>query len=215
MRSNELVTYWRENNIIKDEKLLEVFSEINRRLFVPDEFADQAYEDHPLPIGEGQTISQPTTVMIMTQALEVKPGMNVLEIGSGSGYQAAILAQLVGPEGHVFSIERLIFLVTLARKNLERTKITNVRIIEGDGTLGYPSQSPFDRIIITAAAPSIPQPIFDQLKEGGQMVVPIGDRHTQEMMIVEKINGKLKQQSIGSFVFVPLIGKFGFKDASS
>ena len=212
MRSDDLIKYWRDAKIISDERLLSVFVKIDRRTFVPPELEDQAYDDRPLPIGSDQTISQPTTVMIMTQALQIERGMKILEVGCGSGYQAAMLGLLTGPAGRVFSVERLSQLVAIARKNLASAGVRNVIIIEGDGTEGYAPEAPYDRIIVTAAAPAIPTPLALQLKEGGKIVVPVGDQFSQKMIVGTKKAGEIITQSIGDFVFVPLIGKYGFKD---
>lgn len=213
MQKNELVEYWQSTGMIHDNRVIEAFLKVDRTLFVPKEHITQAYEDHPVPIGEGQTISQPTTVMIMTQALEVKRGMQIMEIGCGSGYQAAILSHLAGDTGIIYTIERQKNLITLAKRNLTKAGITNVNIIHGDGSQGYTLHAPYDRIIVTAAAPVVPHPLLDQLN--GIMVLPVGQQYSQKMIIIKKHEHNVTAKNLGEFVFVPLIGKHGFKVASS
>ena len=210
MEKDNLLKYW-QSGIITDSLVLDSFRAIDRTLFVPVELKEDAYDDWPLPIGFGQTISQPTTVMIMTQALEPKSGMKILEIGCGSGYQAALLACIVGSKGKIYSVERIADLINLATKNLHKANIKNVELIEGDGTLGLANKSPFDRIIVTAASPAIPQTLIDQLKEEGIIVIPVG-QYSQTMTVGKKRKGKMGYNSLGEFTFVPLLGKFGFKE---
>src|SRR5512137_383040 len=158
----------------------------------------------PLPIGEGQTISQPSTVVAMTEALDVSAGQKVLEVGTGSGWQAAMLAKIVGPSGSVRTIERFSSLAESAKRNLENAGIKNVKVTVGDGSLGAKEGAPYDRIIITAACPDIPQPLLEQLKVGGKMVLPIGDLYTQKMFLIEKVReGSVTRKSLGGFRFVP------------
>jgi protein-L-isoaspartate(D-aspartate) O-methyltransferase len=147
----------------------------------------------------------------MTEALGLKEGDSVLEIGTGSGWQSAILSHLVGEKGHVYSIEILEELAEFARQNLNRVGIKNVDVFTGDGSLGMKDKAPFDKIIVTAASPEIPKPLLEQLKVGGTMVLPIGNLYLQEMYVVRKLKNKVEKNSIGSFMFVPLVGKYGFK----
>ena len=206
----QLVEHWISSGIIKDKKIIEAFRKVSRELFVAEERKEEAYGDYPLPIGKGQTISQPTTVMIMTQALELKEGDKVLEVGSGSGYQAAIIANIVGDNGRVISTEIVDELVESAKSNIKKLKLKNVEIIKHDGSKGYSKEAPYDRIIITAACPKIPNPLIKQLKEGGIIVAPVGNMNEQEMIKGRKIKGKLIKENLGDFMFVPLKGKHGY-----
>jgi protein-L-isoaspartate(D-aspartate) O-methyltransferase len=187
-----------------------------RWMFVPRLETPRAYRDLPLEIGGGQTISQPSTVVIMTEALKVGPGMKVLEIGAGSGWQAGILARLVGSATKVYTIERLNELAENAKRNLENAGIDNVEVKAGDGSEGFKDKAPFDRIIVTAAVPDVPQPLVDQLKVGGRIVAPIGDLYGQHLFIITKLReGAIDRKDLGTFKFVPLIGKYGFKSGRS
>ncbi|MGA2193244.1 MAG: protein-L-isoaspartate(D-aspartate) O-methyltransferase, partial [Nitrospirota bacterium] len=191
---------------IKDQRVLRAMLKVPRHLFVEEALWDRAYGDYALPIGEGQTISQPYMVAVMTELLELTGDEKVLEIGTGSGYQAAVLAEL---SCRVFTIERIGALGTRARKVLDALGYSNVAVRMFDGTYGWPDQAPFDAIIITAASPEIPQPLFDQLKEGGRMVIPIGTKWIQTLTVVKKLpGGKMDiSESIGC-VFVPLLGAY-------
>ncbi len=193
---------------VRDPEVLAAMQRIPRHLFVPEDCERSAYEDRPLPIGEGQTISQPYIVAVMTEQLELQPRDRVLEIGAGSGYQAALLAELAGP---VISIERLENLADRARANLARAGITGVRVVVGDGTEGYPPEAPYDAIIITAASPRVPQPLIDQLAEGGRLIAPIGPRDCQDLIKLVKREGRVERTSLGGVCFVPLIGQFGWR----
>lgn len=193
---------------IRDERVLAAMREVPRHLFVPKGYERAAYEDRPLPIGEGQTISQPYIVAVMTEQLEIKPQDRVLEIGSGSGYQAALLAGLAGT---VISIERLEGVAEQARENLARAGVTGVRIIVGDGTEGYPPEAPYDAIIVTAASPGVPEPLIEQLAEGGRLIAPIGPRDCQDLVKLVKREGKVETIPLGGVCFVPLIGQFGWR----
>ena len=164
-----------------------------------------------MPIPGGATISQPTTVLMMTQALEVKPGQKILEVGTGSGYQAAILSKLVGTKGKIITTEIVKQLEDYARSNLRKANIKNVIIIHTDGSQGYEQEAPYDRIIVTAACPHVPEPLVAQLKEQGILIAPVGSRHSQELLKIKKSKGKLTTENLGSFMFVPLKGKFGFE----
>jgi protein-L-isoaspartate(D-aspartate) O-methyltransferase len=192
---------------IRDQRLLEVMRELPRHRFVPRELVSRAYEDGPLPIGEEQTISQPYIVAEMTQALGLKGGEKVLEIGTGSGYQTAILCRM---SQEVVTVERLESLSRSAQAMLSALGIGNVRFRIGDGTLGAPEDAPFDRIIVTAAAPDVPTPLFAQMREGGIMVIPIGGRWEQDLVSVRKEEGMLHKEYLGGCRFVPLLGECGF-----
>jgi protein-L-isoaspartate(D-aspartate) O-methyltransferase len=192
------------------EPVLAAMSQVPRELFVPEHLGERAYDDMPLPIGLNQTISAPHMVAIMCELLELKPGMNVLEVGGGSGYHAAVMAVLVGPKGHVYSVERMPELVAFARKNLQKAGIENVTMIEADGSLGLPEHAPYDRISVAATAPQIPESLKQQLRVGGKMILPVG-RDFQELLLVTRTNGFSVEEKMG-VVFVPLIGKEGFKE---
>ncbi len=206
----ELIRQWRSLNI--DERLLKAFEETPREQFVPASFREHAYDDHPLPTVRAQSISQPTTVMLMLQALNVKKGNKVLEVGSGGGYQAALISKVIGPAGLLVSLEVIPELVGIARENLSRMGLANVQIMEGDGGEGFPEEAPYDNIIITAACPTIPEPLIAQLKEGGIIIAPVGDLESQMMVRGVKEHGKMELEFLGSFMFVPMRGRYGFKE---
>lgn len=211
MQSNEeLVSYLLEQGYA-DEKVAEAMRKADRSFFVPGEYKKYAYVDAPLPIGKDQTISAPGVVAFMSKSLDVKKGMKILEVGSGSGYQAAILAELVGNKGKVYTIERIIELVMLARNNITKLGYKNIEFTHGDGTKGYKEKAPFDRIIVTAAAPSIPHPLLEQLIDGGKLVIPVGNTFWQNLQLVEKYGKETKITNIMPVVFVPLLGEFGHK----
>lgn len=209
MKDN-LVQYWEKSGLIKDKRVIEAFKDVPREKFILKEHSNEAYGDYPLPIFDNQTISQPTTVMIMTQALEVKPGNKVLEIGTGSGYQAAILSKLVGSKGVVVTTEIRERLVDFAKKNLEAVGIKNVYVMHADGSKGYEKEAPYDRIIVTAAAPAPPDVLVRQLKVGGILLIPVGSFYVQEMLKIRKTKKGLEKESLGTFRFVPLQGEHGW-----
>ncbi|GAB5045852.1 protein-L-isoaspartate(D-aspartate) O-methyltransferase [Thermodesulfovibrio sp. TK110] len=194
---------------IRDKRVIEVMKKIPRHLFVPEDIIDSAYDDRALPIGHGQTISQPYIVALMTELLELKGDEKVLEIGTGSGYQAAILAELAR---EVHTVERVEPLATAAKKRFENLGIQNIRVYIRDGTEGIPEEAPFDRIIITAATPDIPEPLIAQLKEGGIIVAPVGERYSQYMLKAIKKDSEIERHYLIPVAFVPLIGKYGWKE---
>ena len=194
------------------ERVAEAMLKVPRHVFVPPEYRREAYNDYPLPIGYDQTISAPHMVAIMCELLDLKEGMKVLEIGTGSGYHAAIVAELVGKDGKVITIERIPELAKRAEKTLKELGYDNVIVIVGDGSEGYKDEAPYDRIYVTATAPEVPPPLIDQLKEGGKMVIPIGNFSQYLYLIEKKKGGKIEKRNMGPVRFVPLIGKFGFKD---
>lgn len=190
--------------------VISAMSRVPREMFLPDLLQSRAYDDTPLPIGQGQTISAPHMVAIMCTILDLQPGMNVLEVGGGSGYHAAVMAELVRPGGHVYAVERIAELAEAARSNLARAGVENVTVIHSDGSLGLPEHAPYDRISVAATAPSIPEPLKQQLKSGGRMVLPVG-RDSQELYLVTRKNGFSLERKMG-VIFVPLIGQEGFKE---
>jgi protein-L-isoaspartate(D-aspartate) O-methyltransferase len=192
---------------IHDQRVLSAMKEIPRHLFVPPPYAKSAYEDCPLPIGNGQTISQPYIVGLMTELLATRQTDSVLEIGTGCGYQAAVLAALVR---QVTTIERIPEVARLAIENLATVGIKNVEVIVADGTVGSPQNAPYDGIIITAATPSVPQPLIEQLGEGGRLVAPVGGRDIQELIRLRKKDGSITEEHHGGVRFVPLIGECGW-----
>lgn len=192
---------------ITDERVLSAMRRVPRHLFVEVPLRERAHGDHPLPIGEEQTISQPYIVGLMSQLLELRGQEKVLEVGTGSGYQTAVLAELAR---RVCSIERLPRLAERARTLLEHLGYDNVWVRVGSGTLGWPDEAPFDRILVTAGGPSIPPPLFQQLGEGGRMVVPVGDVANQTLTVVEKVRGEMKTRSCGDCKFVKLVGKYAW-----
>jgi protein-L-isoaspartate(D-aspartate) O-methyltransferase len=208
----EMVEFQVRARGIRDERVLAAMRKVPRHLFVPKGFERAAYEDRPLPIGEGQTISQPYIVAVMTEQLELQPEDRVLEVGTGSGYQAALLAELAGS---VISIERLASLADRARENLARAGVTGVQVVVGDGTEGYPPEAPYDAIIVTAASPGVPQPLIDQLAEGGRLIAPVGPRECQDLIKLVKREGRVESIPLGGVCFVPLIGQFGWRGEDS
>ena len=194
---------------IKDERVLEVFKKIERHKFIPKDLITNAYADFPVPIGENQTISQPYIVALITEQLSLTGEEKILEIGTGSGYQTAILAELAK---EVYSIERLEYLNKRAEIVLKELGYKNIKMKVDDGTLGWPEFAPFDRIIITAASPRIPLPLIEQLKENGKLILPLGESLGQVLTLVEKKKDKLESIRICGCVFVTLIGKYGYRD---
>ncbi|MEM4035778.1 MAG: protein-L-isoaspartate(D-aspartate) O-methyltransferase [Fervidicoccaceae archaeon] len=214
----ELLERLKREGVVKSERIARAFLKVPRELFVPPRLAARAYQDIPLPIGYGQTISAPHMVLIMTERLDPREGDKILEVGTGSGYQAALLAELVDPTGsgpgHVYTIERLPELAERARRNLERAGYADrVTVIVGDGSLGYPESAPYDGIIVTAAAPKIPEPLKRQLKIGGRIVAPVGDLFSQVLYVGVKVSeSELELREDVPCVFVPLIGKEGWPE---
>ncbi|MHC1594947.1 MAG: protein-L-isoaspartate(D-aspartate) O-methyltransferase [Methanotrichaceae archaeon] len=192
------------------DRVVEAVARTPRELFVPEDIKHQAYEDHPLPIGEGQTISAPHMVGIMCDVLDLHPGMKVLDVGTGSGYHAAVMAKMVGPEGHIYSIERVAGLAEFARRNLMTAEITNVTVVVGDGSAGLPEHAPYDRINVAGTAPDVPEPLKEQLRPGGRLVIPVGTSY-QELLLVTRTEEGFKIEHCGGVIFVPLIGRYGFK----
>ena len=194
---------------IKDLSVMEVLSRVPRHLFVNSSLQHRAYGDCPLPIGENQTISQPYIVALMTQVLDLKGEERVLEIGTGSGYQTAVLAELAS---QIFTIERVKPLVKKTKELLEGLKYKNIVFKTFDGTYGWRDQSPFDAILISAATPSIPKSLIEQLADKGRLVAPVGERESQDLVVLNKNGNRVMERKIGSCKFVPLIGKFAWSE---
>ena len=193
---------------VTDPRVVEAMRRVPRHRFVQEALRDRAYGDHPLPIGEEQTISQPFIVGLMTSLLELSGREKVLEVGTGSGYQTAVLAALAR---RVCSIERLPRLAERARAILESLGTDNVWVRVGNGALGWPDEAPFDRIIVTAGGPSIPPPLVQQLADGGRMVLPVGSPENQTLTVVESVGGEIRQRTHGECKFVKLVGKYAWE----
>jgi len=189
-------------------RVLDAMRKVPRHLFVDEALCDQSYNDHPLPISERQTISQPYIVALMTEALGLQGMEKVLEIGTGSGYQTAILAELAN---RVYSIERLLGLSQRARQVLQDLGYRNIALKVGDGTLGWPEEAPFDAILVSAGAPSVPQPLVDQMSVGARLIIPVGDHLSQELVLVERLPEGIRKTDMGGCRFVDLIGKCAWK----
>lgn len=203
----EMVRHQLEERGIRDSKVLDAMARVPRHRFVDVALQSRAYGDHALPIGGGQTISQPYMVALMTEALQLQGGERILEIGTGSGYQAAVLAEFTP---RLFSIERSADLARAAARTLKDLGYANVILKTGDGTLGWPQHAPFDRIVVTAGAPDVPPSLFEQVAEGGFLVIPVGDRETQTLEVIVKKNGKALSKRLLECAFVPLLGQEGW-----
>ncbi len=192
---------------IRDRRVLSAMATTPRHVFVDEALRERAYDDHPLPIGQGQTISHPYTVALMTEALELQGTERVLEIGTGSGYQTAVLAKICA---NVFSIERIAALATRARRVLDQLSLYNVALRVGDGTIGWNAEAPFDAIIVTAGTPQVPRPLLSQLRAGGKLVVPIGEEEAQVLLRLRVDASGVTEEYIGDCRFVKLLGRYGF-----
>lgn len=204
---NRMVQEQLLNRDINDPATIEAMSEVPRHLFVDDAMQGRAYGDHPLPIGAGQTISQPYIVATMTQALGLSTSDRVLEIGTGSGYQAAILSRICS---QVYTVERINSLLSRARKIFDKLRYYNIRSKLDDGTMGWPDNGPYDAIIVTAGGPEVPQPLVDQLSDNGRLIIPVGDQHVQQLQLVQKKEGQVEITSLASVRFVDLVGEHGW-----
>ena len=197
-----------ESRGVDDPAVLKAMRSVPRHLFVDEALQVQAYEDHPLPIGHGQTISQPYIVALMSSILSVSPGMKVLEIGTGSGYQAAVLAEM---GADVYTVERIRPLYQRSRKLFSELKYHYIKTKLDDGTMGWPEKSPFDRILVTAGGPRIPQPLVEQLADPGVLVIPVGDgRRSQTLIRLTLDEGRIEEEKMGNVAFVDLVGKFAW-----
>jgi protein-L-isoaspartate(D-aspartate) O-methyltransferase len=197
---------------VTDAAVLSAMESVPRHEFVPEEVRARAYEDVPLPIGHGQTISQPYIVAAMTAALRLRPSDRVLEIGTGCGYQAAVLSQLAR---EIFTVERRAELALSASERLARLGYANAHVHCGDGTLGLPEFAPFDAILVAAAAPAVPEPLLAQLAEGGRMILPVGDAEHQELQLIQKDGNTFLKTALEGCRFVPLVGYYGWQDPPS
>lgn len=204
----QLIETIRERGI-NDLEVLRVFDLVPRHLFVPEAVQHRAYEDKPVPIGFGQTASQPSLQALYMQVLKLKPSDRVLEIGTGSGYQTALLAHLAG---HVYSVERLRELSVRARTVLDGLRLTNVALLVGDGTVGWSRYAPYDAILVSAASPGVPQALLDQLAPGGRLLIPVGDRDEQTLKLFENTPDGIRSSDITGCTFVPLLGRFGWAE---
>lgn len=207
-KRKNLIEYLISSGYLSKPEVIEAMIKVERHKFIPEDYIFEAYSDRPLPVMNGQTISAPHMVAMMTELLDIKRDSKILEIGSGSGYQAAVLAELAR-EGEIYTIERMPRLAEFAEKNLKKCGYENVFVIVGDGTLGYEEKAPYDRIIVTAGAPKIPDKLLAQLGDKGKMVIPVGGKFQQELIIIEKEKGEIIEKKLGVCVFVPLIGKNG------
>jgi len=205
-----MVSRLQASGYVRSERVAQAMRAVPRHIFLPDDMREQAYMDTPLHIGEGQTISAPHMVAIMAEALDLHPGHKVLEVGGGSGYHAAVIAELVRPGGKVYSVERLGSLAKSALRNLKASGYGDkVEVVEGDGTKGLPEHAPYDRISVAAAAPHVPEPLKEQLEDGGKLLVPVGGPWYQDLALVTRKRGKFVTENLGGCAFVPLIGEHG------
>jgi protein-L-isoaspartate(D-aspartate) O-methyltransferase len=205
----QLIELLKKSKRINLKTVEDAFKKIPRENFIPPELKNCAYSDTPLKIGYNQTISAPHMVAIMIEYLDLKKDHNVLEIGAGSGYHAAIASEIVGKKGHIYTVERIDNLAKNATENLKKTGIKNVTVIKDDGSIGLEKFAPYDRIYVTCAAPKIPEQLIDQLKDPGKLLIPVGNRIC-DLILLEKKDGKINKSNICSCAFVPLIGKKGF-----
>lgn len=205
-----LVEKLKKEGRITSSEVEKAFLDVPRENFIPIHQKSKAYIDTPLEIGSGQTISAPHMVAIMAEAADLKQGHKVLEIGGGSGYHAAIIAKIVGDKGHVYTVERIESLAKKAKENIKRTGIENVTVEVGDGSLGLERFAPYDRVYVTCASPGIPDPLLEQLKNNGKLLIPVGSRLCQLKLLKKKSDGEIESNNLGGCAFVPLIGKHGF-----
>lgn len=194
---------------LTEKHVIDAMRKVPRHLFVPKKVRVYAYLDRPLPVGQNQTISAPHMVAMMCEHLDIKEGLKVLEIGAGTGYHACVVSEII--QGKVFSVENKGPLIKAAKENLKEAGCTGVELVEGDGTEGHEKEAPYDRIFVTAGAPNIPAPLVRQLKVGGRLLLPVGSRHSQSLVQVDKgPGGNIEQKTLSSVAFVPLTGKFGW-----
>lgn len=212
LKRKKLIDSLIRRRYISKPEVISAMMKVPRHIFIPRSIIAYAYQDHPQQIGERQTISAPHMVGIMVEKLDLKPGHKVLEIGGGSGYHAAVVAEIVGPAGHVYSIEFIESLAKSAEENIKSAGLENiVTVVNRDGSLGLPEHAPYDRIYVTCASPEVPPPLIEQLEEKGKLLIPAGGRHYQTLVYCEKKGKKVIKKDFGGCVFVPLRGKYGFK----
>lgn len=205
----ELINGLIASGYLKSRSVIDAMLAVERHLFVPDDIRIYAYSDQPLPVGEEQTISAPHMVAMMCELLDLEEGLRILEIGAGTGYHACVVAHIT--RGSVFSIEAKARLLERARENLKRSGCSGVELIEGDGTIGYEKEAPYDRIYVTAGAPEVPGPLLGQLKAPGLLLIPVGSRYMQNLVLVEKTaKGEIKETELSGCAFVPLVGEHGW-----
>lgn len=209
-----LVEYLISIGYLKSDSVIEAMLKVPRHIFVPEEYRTFAYEDRPLPIGFDQTISAPHMVALMCEHLDLKQDHKVLEVGAGSGYHACVIGCIV-KDGIVIAVERIKKLAERAKENIKKASLCrNVKIVVGDGTKGYEKEAPYDRILVTAGAPSIPKPLVEQLKVGGKMLIPVGEsKYSQELLLVIKVEkDRIEKKNLGDVAFVPLVGEYGWRE---
>lgn len=206
-----MVEALKERGAIVSAEVERAMRQVPRHQFLPESARHLAYRDSPLSIGEGQTISAPHMVAMMAEALQLRPGLKVLEIGAGSGYNAAVMAELVGEDGRIITLERHRSLAERAEQVIREAGYANVQVIVADGSMGYGAEAPYDRISVTCGAPEVPRPLWEQLQEGGIMVIPVGPLEYQSLLRVRKLGGKKVTEDLGSVVFVPLLGEKGHR----
>jgi protein-L-isoaspartate(D-aspartate) O-methyltransferase len=207
---NRLVDDLKMRGYVTSKAIEDDMRRVPREEFLPAELREEAYVDSPLPIGEGQTISAPHMVAIMAENLDLEPGQKILEVGTGSGYHAAVCSEVIAPDGHIYSIERITSLASFAEGNLKRAGYAKlVTVILGDGSKGLPDHAPYDRIFVAAGAPEVPSPLTAQLAQGGKLLVPVGTRWYQDLVKVTRKGAKLEKENLGGCVFVPLLGEYG------
>jgi len=194
---------------IRDLNVLRAFDLVHRHEFIPESVRHRSYEDAPVPIGFGQTASQPSLQALYMQVLDLGPGDRVLEVGTGCGFQTAVLAQLVD---RVYSVERIRELAIRAREKLDALRISNVAILVGDGTIGWSRYAPYDAILVAAGGPEVPKPLMEQMADGGRMLIPVGGREMQRLMLVTRHGDQYAQREVTECTFVPLLGRFGWAD---
>jgi len=207
-RREQLVNSLKRHGYIRTSEVEKAFLETPREEFLPSSLRNHAYMDTPLEIGKAQTISAPHMVAIMCEALDIRKDQKILEIGAGSGYHAAIVSKMIGNKGHVYTVECISSLAENAKKSLDRVGVKNVTVETGDGSMGLSKYAPYDRIYVTCAAPDVPPPLIEQLKDKGKLLVPVG-RQICDLMLFEKRGDKIISDNLGGCAFVPLVGKFG------
>ena len=207
LSNQDLINHLISSGYLKTERIIKAFLKVDRKDFVPEELLDQAYKNYPLAIGDGQTISQPATVAFMLELLQPQRGDKILDVGSGSGWQTALLAEITGSQGKIFGLEIVEELIGWSRQNIQKYHFNNIKIIKGNGWQGLPAESPFDKIIVAAAAEIIPQVLKEQLEVGGRLVVPVGVGYQDIVLIVRESQSQYREERFPGFVFVPLINE--------